>query len=149
MQHWNVHSYMNYLEGYNACSQLDIHQEHSCSCEGLKTPSHKTPIISQGRQQMTSHELTIWCWSVLKLVDWLSMQRGLNIIFLECREVPLHTIIHSSHMWISHVHNQLECYSALLKSCTDLQTQWKRECNSISYNNNDLSFLHWIYLSPV
>ena len=34
---------MNYLEGYNACSQLDIHQEHSCSCEGLKTPSHQTP----------------------------------------------------------------------------------------------------------
>ena len=56
--------------------------------------------------------------------------------------LPLHTIIHSSYMWISHVHNQLECYSTLLKSCTDLQTQWKRECNSISYNNNDICHLH-------
>ena len=54
---------MNYVypERYNACSQLDIHQEHSCSCEGLKTPSHQTPKKMKVRQQMTPHELSIWC----------------------------------------------------------------------------------------
>ena len=45
-----------YLEGCNASSQLDIHQEYSCSYEGHKTLSYQTPIISYKR----STKMCVW-----------------------------------------------------------------------------------------
>ena len=51
-----------YLEGCNACSQLDIHQEYSCSYEGHKTLSHQTSIISYKR----SRKMCVWECLILK-----------------------------------------------------------------------------------
>lgn len=131
-----------YLEGCNACSQLDIHQEYSCSYEGHKTLSHQTPIISYKR----SRKMCEWeCLILTKLSAALPQIAFRFWAFPNSPELLIIQKIYNATIFLT-IEYYFIVVCRIINNYTYICT-WKlsKQCMlSSCFTGSDLIFVSWI-----